>query len=152
MELALLMEIHESTFGHNLCCGLQENLGSGQASPLFVGSDYFCESGCPGQVSSSTFYMHRLSVGWWVVWSNSLVPRLSTQPSRVESLGTRLCGAIEGGCCRAPGLPWFHKILSTPTSDYIELRVCCDQDTNEEDVFVGLYEIYVKKCIACRSV
>ena len=113
--------------------GLQENFiyGNGQyecpcatgsthqTSPSFVGSDYFCESGCPGQVSSSMFYTDRL-------WDGEQ------------------CGAIEGGCCRAPGLPWFHKTLSIPTSDYIELRICCDQDTNDEDVFVGLYEICVK--------
>ena len=36
MELALLMEIHESTFGHNLGCGLQENLGSGQYMYVLV--------------------------------------------------------------------------------------------------------------------
>ena len=46
----------------------------------------------------------------------------------------------------APGLPWFHKTLSTPTSDYIELRLCCDQTTSDEDVPVSLYKIYVKYC------
>ena len=51
---------------------------------------------------------------------------------------------IESGCCRASGLPWFHKTISSPTSDYIELRLCCDQGTSDEDVAVGLYEIYTK--------
>ena len=54
------------------------------------------------------------------------------------------CGTIEGGCCRAAGLPWFHKTLSTSTSDYIELRLYCDQPTSDEDVPISLYEIYVK--------
>ena len=54
------------------------------------------------------------------------------------------CGVIESGCCRASGLPWFHKTISSPTSDYIELRLCCDQGTSDEDVAVGLYEIYTK--------
>ena len=112
--------------------GLQENIihgvgqyecpcatGSTQTVPSFVGNDYFCESGCPGHYDLTTFHTDRL-------WDGEQ------------------CGAIEGGCCRATGLPWFHKTLSTPTSDYIELRLCCDQDTSDEDVPVGLYEIYVK--------
>ena len=112
--------------------GLQENFlpstgqnecpcttGSTQTPPSYVGNDYFCESGCSGHFDVSTFYTDRL-------WDGEQ------------------CGAIERGCCRATGLPWFHKTLSTPTSDYIELRLCCDQDTSDEDVPVGLYEIYVK--------
>ena len=48
------------------------------------------------------------------------------------------------GCCQNPNLPWFHKTLDQATSDDIELRVCCDQDTTDEDVPVCLYDIYVK--------
>ena len=33
----------------------------------------------------------------------------------------------EGACCTAPGLPWFHKVLNTTTTDYLELRVCGDE-------------------------
>ena len=51
----------------------------------------------------------------------------------------------EPPCCDREGLPWFHKVMNTTSSDYIELRVCCDQGTNDEDVPFGLYEIYVKK-------
>ena len=54
------------------------------------------------------------------------------------------CGSLEGNCCSAPGLPWFHKILNTATTDYIELRVCADQSTSDEDAPVAQYEIYVK--------
>ena len=94
--------------------------GSSQTSPSFVGSDYFCESGCQGHYQNSRFYYaDRL-------WDGEQ------------------CGTIEGGCCGATGLPWFNKTLSTPTSDYIELRVCCNQGTSDEDVPVGLYEVYVK--------
>ena len=132
MALVLPVEIHESTFGH-YAAGLQENFiyfngqadcpcatGSTQTVPSFVGNDYFCESGCPGYHDFTTFRTDRL-------WDGEQ------------------CGAIEGGCCRATGLPWFHKTLSTPTSDYIELRICCDGGaSNDEDVPVGLYEIYVK--------
>ena len=45
------------------------------------------------------------------------------------------CGmysSLEGACCTAPGLPWFHKVLNITTTDYLELRVCGDQDSNED--------------------
>uniref|UniRef100_A0A1X7V0B7 Fibrinogen C-terminal domain-containing protein n=1 Tax=Amphimedon queenslandica TaxID=400682 RepID=A0A1X7V0B7_AMPQE len=54
------------------------------------------------------------------------------------------CVPIETDCCSSPYLPWFYRNLNTTTTDYIELRVCCDQNTNDEDVPVNLYEIYIK--------
>ena len=93
--------------------------GSTQQIPSAVGNDYFCESGNPGHSSSNTFFNDRL-------WDGEQ------------------CGAIERGCCNAAGLPWFHKTLSSPTRDHIELRLCCDEGTGNEDVPVGLYEIYTK--------
>ena len=51
---------------------------------------------------------------------------------------------IEEACCNVTGIPWFHKLLNQPTTDYIELRVCCDQELDDEDVAVGFYEFYVK--------
>ena len=131
MALVLPVETHENTYGLTLEVYKKNFIfiqgqfkcpcatGSTQTTPLFVGSDYFCESGCPGRFDRSTFYTDRL-------WDGEQ------------------CGAIERGCCRATGLPWFHKTLSTPTSDYIELRFRCDEGTSNEDVPVGLYEIYVK--------
>ena len=49
----------------------------------------------------------------------------------------------EPTCCDHEGFPWFHKVMNTTTSDYIELRVCCNQDTYDEDVPFGLYELYI---------
>ena len=54
------------------------------------------------------------------------------------------CGSLESNCCSAPGLPWFNKVLNSTTNDYIELRVCADQDTGNEDAPVSFYELYVK--------
>uniref|UniRef100_A0A1X7U8M1 Fibrinogen C-terminal domain-containing protein n=1 Tax=Amphimedon queenslandica TaxID=400682 RepID=A0A1X7U8M1_AMPQE len=55
------------------------------------------------------------------------------------------CIAIEqANCCSSPYLPWFYRQYNASTTDYIELRVCGDQGTNDEDVPVFLYEIYVK--------
>ncbi len=49
------------------------------------------------------------------------------------------CGLVEEECCNAPGIPWFHKPLEQPTTDYIELRVCGDGYIVNEDVPVGIY-------------
>ena len=55
------------------------------------------------------------------------------------------CSSDETLCCSAPGLPWFHREYgSTTTTDYIELRVCGDEGTSNEDVPVTYYEIYIK--------
>uniref|UniRef100_A0A1X7SH19 Uncharacterized protein n=1 Tax=Amphimedon queenslandica TaxID=400682 RepID=A0A1X7SH19_AMPQE len=55
------------------------------------------------------------------------------------------CGSGETACCNVPGIPWFHRDYgNTATTDYIELRVCADEGTTNEDVPVGYYEIYVQ--------
>ena len=92
--------------------------GSAQSSPAFVGNDYFCESG----------------------YSGPLVNKLYTDPLW-DGEG---CGSLETICCQAAGLPWFHKRLSAPTNDNIEMRVCANQETTDEDICVGYYNIYVK--------
>uniref|UniRef100_A0A1X7SUF2 Fibrinogen C-terminal domain-containing protein n=1 Tax=Amphimedon queenslandica TaxID=400682 RepID=A0A1X7SUF2_AMPQE len=54
------------------------------------------------------------------------------------------CGYYDRACCNAAGLPWFHRDYGNTTStDYIELRVCGDEGTSNEDAPVGYYEIYV---------
>ena len=55
------------------------------------------------------------------------------------------CPSDEALCCVAPGIPWFYRNFgNTTTTDYLELRVCADQDTDDEDTPVGYYEIYIK--------
>ena len=95
--------------------------GSLQNSTLqsFIGNDYFCESG----ITSIIRHILHTSDPLW------------------DGKG---CGSLEGVCCAAPGLPWFNKILSTTTTDYLELRVCADQGTQDEDVPISFYELYVK--------
>ena len=93
--------------------------GSTQSPPSFVGSDYFCESGCPAYWDGTTF--HAADPLW-------------------DGEG---CGALEAECCAAPGLPWFHKVLDAPTTDYIEMRVCIDEATTNENVLISSYDIYV---------
>ena len=46
-------------------------------------------------------------------------------------------------CCDPPNLPWFHRALGTATADDIEVRWSRDQEANNEDVGVQLFELYV---------
>ena len=97
--------------------------GSPQNSTFqsFIGNDYFCESGNPATDGSyqSIFYTSD------PLWDG------------------KDCSS-EGVCCTAPGLPWFHKVLNTTTTDYLELRVCGDENTHHEDSPASFYEIYTK--------
>ena len=55
------------------------------------------------------------------------------------------CPSDEISCCSVPGIPWFHRDYGNiTTTDYLELRVCADEDTAHEDSPVSMYEIYVK--------
>ena len=100
--------------------------GSLQNSTLqsFIGNDYFCESANPVADGGS----------WKTI--------LYTSDPLWDGKG---CDSFEGNCCTSrPGLPWFNKILNTTTTDYLELRVCGDQSTTDENVPVSFYELYVK--------
>ena len=37
------------------------------------------------------------------------------------------CGSSETTCCQRTLIPWFYKSFGYSTTDYIEMRVCCDQ-------------------------
>ena len=102
--------------GNNLCPCAPNSPVTPQS---FVGSDYFCESGNPGGIQYNILFTDPL-------WDGEQ------------------CGLIEMPCCLSPGIPWFHKTFNLPTTDYIELRVCGDGDTGNEDTPVGFYDIYVK--------
>ena len=92
----------------------------GQQHQNFIGNNYFCESGNPTNTGNKLFIADPL-------WDG------------------QGCGSLESSCCNVPGIPWFHRDYgSTTTTDYIELRVCGDEATSNEDSPVSFYEIYVK--------
>ena len=94
--------------------------GKPQSVPHFVGDDYFCESGNSESVYSKKLYTSDpLWDGKW-------------------------CGSHEKDCCKATGLPWFHKVFQSSTKDFLEMRICGGEGITDEDITVGLYEIYVK--------
>ena len=96
------------------------NVGS-KPAPSFVGSDYYCEAGYQGDSNpAAEFY--------------SLDPLWDGKD----------CGSSETACCQRPLIPWFYKSIGYYTTDYIEMRICCNEGTNDEDVPVEQYELYVK--------
>ena len=89
--------------------------------PSFVGSHYYCEAGCHNSSPSYT--------------------TLYTSDPLWDGKG---CGSTETTCCQRTLIPWFYRSFGYSTTDNIEMRVCCDQETNNENVSFGQYEIYVK--------
>ena len=94
---------------------------SGVAPPSYVGSDYYCESG-------NIKYTYELN-------------HMYTNDPLWDG---KNCRSVEAPCCQRPLIPWFHKKLGYTTTDYIEMRLCFNEGTNDEDSPVKQYEIYVK--------
>ena len=89
--------------------------------PSFVGSNYYCESGChQSHPSTNTLY---------------------TSDPLWDGKG---CSSAETDCCQRTLIPWFYRSFGYSTTDNIEMRVCSDQKTSNEDVSFEKYEIYVK--------
>ena len=109
-----------STFEYPYNCPCSSGSTQGPKIQSFIGDDYYCESGA----------------------GNTWAYILQTSDPLWDGQG---CGSLETACCNVTGIPWFHRDYgSTTTTDYLELRVCADQETIDEDVPVGFYEIYVK--------
>ena len=91
----------------------------GAPPPPFVGNNWYCESGNPNPGSG----------------------RGSLLPDDPLWDGVN----CEGTCCsdgKSP--PWFSVELPAPTSDYIEARLCGNEQSGEEDVFIDIFEIYIQ--------
>ena len=109
-----LINGYSSSISHLSNCPC--NTPPGYTVQSFIGDDYFCEAGL---AVYNTLYVAD------PLWDGEG------------------CGPLEQDCCSAPGLPWFHKTVNS-TTDYLEVRVCADQNTVDEDVPISFYEIYVK--------
>ena len=86
----------------------------GPASPPFVGSNYFCESGNTGEYAYEWYLDDPL-------WDSQ--------------------GCANGSTCCDRGGPWFTTTLSQEVNDDIEVRWCTSD--HGEDVGVDQLEIYV---------
>ena len=130
------METHTDTYGHmqavyqkkivaahptlSCPCALSGTGIQPLQPPVFVGNNYFCESANPLNTHENTNIFRYTDDPLW---------------------DGQKC---EGQCCDNVSPPWFSVLLPETTSEDIEVRVCADQETNNEDVAIGLLEIYVQ--------
>jgi dynein heavy chain len=101
------------------CCG------SGHTNALkflgFIGNDSFCDSGNPDNVQ----------------WFDTLFTEHPLWDGEAHCHDSSTCCTLHAG-------PWFHTELKNLSMDDIEVRVCGDQPTHDEDTPVERVEIYVK--------
>ena len=118
------MECREFVSGHFDNVASSSNCpcssGSPQTVPTFVGNDYFCEFGNSDTSASQKLY---------------------TSDPLWDGDG---CGHLEQDCCNASGLPWFHKVLTSSTTEALEMRICANEGTDGEDIPIASYEFFVK--------
>ena len=86
--------------------------------PSFVGDHYYCESANNEGGPENEWYPND------PLWDGDGCPSGNT-------------------CCEPPNLPWFNRVIDSPSTADIELRLCHDQAQSDEDVSVELFELYV---------
>ena len=100
---------------NNCPCSVQ----AGTGPPSFVGDHYYCESGNPTDTGGS--------------------PALLVNDPLWDG------HQCEGSCCSgANSPPWFSVQLPAPTMDMIEVRICGNEGTENEDTPIALLDIYVQ--------
>ena len=93
----------------------------GPQPPSFVGNDYYCESGAVGE--------HQKNYRWL----------------KGQRLWDGHCSSEERKCCsRQTDKPYFTKSLGKLTTDRLEVRLCSDQVTSNEDVGLERMVLYVR--------
>ena len=102
---------------HTMSCPCSST--NGQEPPSSIGNNHYCESGNP--MSDFTQYHLYQDDKLW---------------------DGQQC---EGTCCTGTNSPpWFSVQLPAPTTDAIEVSICCNQGTTDEDVPIELIEIFVQ--------
>ena len=91
---------------------------SGQGPPAFIGNNYYCESGNPTDTFDPIVYIRDK------LWDGK---------------------QCEGTCCSGIKYPpWFSVHVAKHTTDSIEVRICGDEGTDNENTPIELLEIYVQ--------
>ena len=108
----------EGRSNHHVCPCTKTDISYTGVVPPFIGQDYFCDTG--SKYASQRQWYHADPL-----WDGSG------------------CGPTNS-CCGFNNPPWFCKQLPQPTTDDIEMRVCVDQDTSDEDIALESVEIYVQ--------
>ena len=115
---------HIWTFAVGLYTGENPNINNcpnegGRQQPDFVGQNFFCGSGDHDpRINLPKFYDQD------PLWNGANCPNKTGCPFNSP--------------------PWFSTSLPAPTSDDIEVRICGDQSTGDEDTPIQFLEIYVQ--------
>ena len=105
----------ESTTDYNCPCATSDS----PDPPASIGENYYCESGNPTDRFEN----------------NQIFPNDPLWDGQ----------QCEGTCCNGTNSPpWFSIQLSAPTTDLIEVNICADESTDNEDTPIELLEIYVQ--------
>ena len=110
---------HGNSIYSGSTCPCSNTDGQARDPPLSIGNNYYCESGN----SMSDFRRGHLYLED-KLWDGQ---------------------QCEGTCCTGTNSPpWFSVQLPAPTNDAIQVHICCNQDTGDEDIPVELIELYVQ--------
>ena len=109
----------QSGFAYALCPCVTGSTNANNI-PSFVGQNYFCETGITSGYANGNFY--------------------SNGDPLWDGQG---CGPTSS-CCTFHSPPWFNVRLPSPTTDYIEVRICSTLSISSEDTPIQLMELYVK--------
>ena len=95
--------------------------------PSYVGNNYFCATGTCTKPGLTLFSDNPLWDGVGCAGNNT--------------------------CCQFNQSPWFNRTLPTATSDDLEVRICVNWYTSEENTYISNIELYVKlQCNYCSGV
>jgi hypothetical protein len=92
----------------------------GASAPIFVGDNYYCESGYVGDRGQPPTVLYTSDPLW-------------------DGAGCE--SEIQGTCCS--NAPWFAVNLVDPTIDDIEVRICASVPVENEDTPIHLLELYI---------
>ena len=97
---------------------ITNNFESAARPPSFVGNDYFCDT-APAEA-----------------WQ----PRLYTDDPLWDGAG---CGPANT-CCSLNNPPWFLKQLPSTTTGNLEMRICRDETSTNENVLIETIELFIQ--------
>ena len=110
---------YETTGSYGICpCMLLNYSEWPHTVPSFVGNNYFCATGSRGNPGKTVLYNNPLWDGVGCTGSNT--------------------------CCQFNQPPWFCRTLPTATSDDLEVRICANQETSNENTYISNIELYVR--------
>ena len=107
------------TMAYCLCINIEPGFVVYDVTPQFLSQDYFCDTGAEMRSKEPVWY---------------------TNDPLWDGVG---CGNFSR-CCTFQNPPWFYKQLPQSTTENIEMRLCLDEDQDEEDIAIEKVAIYVR--------